>query len=76
MADERSEFKIKMRWRLKLEEFDEIVYKSRKTNINADVLLRSSVNAIDSYVTNEDIQHMISDLIKTKLIKIVFIKSN
>jgi len=76
LADERSEFKIKMRWRLKLEEFDEIVYKSRKTNINADVLLRSSVNAIDSYVTNEDIQHMISDLIKTKLIKIVFIKSN
>ena len=64
-----------MRWRLKLEEFEyEIVYKSGKTNTNADALSRILVNAVDSYVSNEDIQHMLSDLIKTKLIKIAFNK--
>ncbi|XP_036142141.1 uncharacterized protein LOC118645372 [Monomorium pharaonis] len=65
-----------MRWRLKLEEFDyEIVYKPGKTNTNADGLSRIPVNAIDSYLSDEDIEHILSDIIKEKReIKIAFNK--
>jgi len=65
-----------MRWRLKLEEFDyETVYKSGKTNTNADALSRISINAIDSYMSDEEIQTILTDLIKTKFdIKIAFNK--
>lgn len=56
-----------MRWRLKLEEFDyEILYKSGKTNTNADSLSQIPVNAIDSYLSNEDIQEILSDITKEK----------
>ncbi|XP_036149749.1 uncharacterized protein LOC118647910 [Monomorium pharaonis] len=65
-----------MRWRLKLEEFDyKIVYKPGKTNTNADGLSRIPVNAIDSYLSDEDIEHILSDIIKEKReIKIAFNK--
>lgn len=65
-----------MRWRLKLEEFDyEIVYKSGKTNTNADALSRISVNAIDSYMSDEEIQRIFSDLTKENFnIRIAFNK--
>ena len=64
-----------MRWRLKLEEFEyKIVYKSGKINTNANALSRISVNANDSYVTNENIQHMLLDLVKTNLLKLPLIK--
>jgi len=65
-----------MRWRLKLEEFDyETVYKSGKTNTNADALSRISINAIDSYLSDEEIQTILTDLTKAKFyIKIAFNK--
>jgi len=56
-----------MRWRLKLEEFDyETVCKSGKTNTNADALCRISINAIDSYLSDEEIQTILMDLTKAK----------
>lgn len=64
-----------MRWRLKLEEFDyEIIYKSGKTNTNADALSRIPVNAIDSFMTNEEIEHVFSEIMKKREIKIVLNK--
>jgi len=67
-----------MRWRLKLEEFDyETVYKSGKTNTNADVLSRISINAIDSYLFDEEIQTILTDLTKAKFnVKITFNKDS
>jgi len=65
-----------MRWRLKLEEFDyETIYKSGKTNTNADVLSRISINAIDSYLSDEEIQTILTNLTKAKFdVKIAFNK--
>jgi len=65
-----------MRWRLKLEELDyETVYKSGKTNTNADALSRISINAIDSYMSDEKIWTILADLTKAKFdIKIAFNK--
>lgn len=65
-----------MRWRLKLEEFDyEVIYKSGKTNTNADALSRIPVNAIDSYISDEEISKMLSEITKVKKeIKIAFSK--
>ena len=63
-----------MRWRLKLEEFDyEVIYKSGKTNTNADALSRIPVNAIDSFVSDEEIRKMLSEITGIKKeIKIAF----
>jgi len=65
-----------MRWRLKLEEFNyETISKLGKTNTNADALFRISINTIDSYLSDEKIQTILTDLTKAKFdIKIVFNK--
>ena len=64
-----------MRWRLKLEEYDyEIIYKSGKTNTNADALSRIPINAIDSYMSDEDARRILADILKPE-IKIAFHKN-
>jgi len=62
-----------IRWRLKLEEFDyETIYKSEKTNTNADALSRISIG-IDSYLSDE--KTILTDLTKAKFdVKIAFNK--
>jgi len=43
-----------LRWRLKLAEYDyDIIYKVGKTNVNADVLFRNSIEVIDCKVIRD-----------------------